>query len=144
VIKARTGLSILVGTISMAASSVVLAPSAAAENSIGSCGVVHASIPYSHQGNHDRWRVYVRGHASCASAKRVLNAVMHLNATEHLGSSDATSYFSYHGWRCPFGNMGFQSCVLPSHRPYRAAVLAIDCAIASGGCPSRVPATYFP
>ena len=108
------------------------------------CGFVHASVPYSHHGHHDRWRIYVRGHASCATARGVLNAVLHLQATAHNGSDNANSYFSYQGWTCDFGQMGFQSCWRPRHRPFRAGALALDCATASGGCPARIPSDRLP
>jgi hypothetical protein len=117
--------------------------SADAASSVRDCGFLRASVPYSHHGHRDRWRTYVTGNASCSSAQGALNAVLHLNAKMHVRSNDADSYFSYHGWRCAFGNMGFQSCILPSHRPYRAKALAIDCATATGGCPRRIPAGYF-
>jgi hypothetical protein len=72
-----------------------------------------------------------------------LAAVTHLEASEHLGNNDATSYFIYRGWRCPFGDMGFQSCRIPARAPYRAKILALDCSIASGGCPRRLPPGYL-
>jgi hypothetical protein len=142
-VNSRVASGVVIGVLALGAL-VGSAPSVAAGTTIGSCGMIRASVPYSHHGHRDRWRVYVTGHASCASAERVLSAVMHLDATEHLGSSDASSYFSDDGWKCPFGDMGFQTCVQPSHRPYRARALAIDCAIAAGGCPGRVPEKYFP
>jgi hypothetical protein len=102
------------------------------------CGFVRASVPYTRHGHHDRWRVYVAGHASCASAKSVLDAVLHLDATAHNGSSNADSYSTYRNWICDFGQMGSQNCWQPHHRPYSAGALAVDCATASGGCPARV------
>jgi hypothetical protein len=108
------------------------------------CGFVHASVPYSHRGHHDRWRVYAQGNASCAAARGVLSAVLHLNAAAHYGSDNANSYFTYRGWTCDFGQMGFQSCWRPRHRPYQAGALALDCVTASGGCPARIPNDYLP
>ncbi len=70
------------------------------------CGFVHASVPYSHHGHHDRCRVYVRGTASCAAARDALNAVLHLNAVAHYGTDNANSYFTYRRWTCDFGQMG--------------------------------------
>jgi hypothetical protein len=119
------------------------AVSEAGSGSPRQCGFVHASVPYSRHGNHDRWRVYVRGSASCASAKGVLNAVMHLRATAHNGTTNVNSYFTYKGWTCDFGQMGSQSCWRPKHRPYRASAVALDCA-STGGCPARLPGSYFP
>jgi hypothetical protein len=105
------------------------------------CGFIRASVPYTPHGRHDGWRVYKTGKTSCATANRALYAVMHLNASMHVGSSNATSYFTYHGWRCDLGQMGGQWCGMPSHRPYRAQALALDCATAR--CPARVPSSYF-
>jgi hypothetical protein len=117
---------------------------AMARSSVKQCGFVHASVPYSHRGHHDRWRVYVKGAASCAAARSALNAVLHLDAKQHVGSDNANSYFTFRSWRCDFGQMGFQDCWRPAHRPYIAGALAIDCAIASGGCPAEIPASYLP
>lgn len=103
------------------------------------CGFIRGSVPYSRHGNHDRWRVYVKGAATCNTAKRVLSAVLHLKATPHVGPNDATSYFTYRAWTCGFGNMGGQGCWLPAHPPYRAVAVALDCTIAGIGCPRRVP-----
>jgi hypothetical protein len=107
------------------------------------CGYIHASVPYSTHGQADRWRVYVDGSASCATAVRVLGAVMHLQGKPHEGSSEADSYFTYAGWLCPFGAMGFQSCRLPtrlpSQPPIRAHALARDCATPPSGCPADEP-----
>jgi len=101
------------------------------------CGTVHASVPYSRHGSHDQWRVYASDAVSCAAARRVLNVVLHLGARQHVGSSDADSFFSYGQWRCPFGDMGIQTCELRS--PLRVA-LAMDCATA---CPTSLPTTDF-
>jgi hypothetical protein len=112
-------------------------------SSVTTCGFIHASVPYSSRGAGQRWRVYVTGAASCASAVAVLDAVMHLHATPHVGGSEADSYFTYNRWSCPFGNMGQQSCELPArppaHPPIRAHALALDCTTAGRGCPARVP-----
>ena len=129
------------------ASCVLLGASSATEASAASnrqCGFVYASVPYSHHGRHDRWRVYVRGNASCAAARGALNAVLHLNATPHYGSDNANSYFTYRGWTCDFGQMGAQSCWRPRHRPYQAGALSLDCVTAAGGCPVRIPTNYIP
>jgi hypothetical protein len=107
------------------------------------CGYIHASVPYSTHGQADRWRVYVKGAASCATAVKVLDAVMHVHGKSHEGISEADSYFTYAGWLCPFGAMGFQTCELPtrlpSQPPIRAHALARDCDISPNGCPADVP-----
>jgi hypothetical protein len=104
------------------------------------CGFVRASVPYARHGNAKRWRVYVSGPATCGSAEAALTAVMHLQAAQHQGSSEASSYFTVDGWRCPFGNMGFQTCERPTHAP-RAEALAVECSI--NACPSGRPPSYF-
>src|ERR1700733_9080284 len=71
-----------------------------------SCGYIHASVPYTASGHADRWRVYVTGSTSCASATAVLSAVMHTHGKQHLGASEAGSYTIFGGWICPFGLMG--------------------------------------
>jgi hypothetical protein len=128
----------------------VMCASLAAARSAGAagettCGYVHASVPYSAHGQADKWRVYVKGSATCATAVKVLSAVMHLHGREHLGSSDAGSYFTYAGWLCPFGDMGVQTCELPTslpaHPPIRAHALAMDCATPPSGCPAKLPAS---
>ncbi len=115
----------------------------AATSSVPSCGYVHASVPYTSHGQAEKWRVYVKGDASCATAVKVLDAVMHLRGKQHLGSSEAGSYFTYDGWLCPFGDMGTQTCELPAHLPahppIRAHALALDCTTFERGCPARVP-----
>lgn len=109
------------------------------------CGFIHASVPYSRRGNRNRWGVYVAGRASCATSKAVLSAVMHLRASAHVGKDNADSYFSYHGWRCAFGQMGNQPCWLPATHPYRAAATALNCDDhPDGGCPARIPHDYLP
>jgi hypothetical protein len=118
---------------------------AAMSSAIGAgrvCRFVHASIPYSAHGRAHSWRVYVAGATSCRTAEDTLNAVMHLRAAVHEGRDEAHSYFTYRGWICPFGRMGYQACNQPSRRPYRAQALAVECA--ENGCPSRRPPTYFP
>lgn len=118
-------------------------PVASHSSSVTTCGFIHASVPYSPHGTGQRWRVYVTGAASCASAVAMLDAVMHLHASQHDGASEADSYFTYNRWLCPFGNMGLQSCELPTrlpaHPPIRARALALDCASAGRGCPAHVP-----
>lgn len=84
------------------------------------CGFLRASIRHSHDGHHDRWRVYVKGMATRASAGRVLKSVLHLDAAQHVGPDNANSYFTYPAWRCGFGQMGYQVCRRPSHRRYKA------------------------
>ena len=110
---------------------------------IQGCAYLRASVPYSHRGHHDRWRVYVEGKASCSSATKALNVVMHLGGSTHVGIDDAHSYTDYQGWRCPFGAMGGQFCFLPKHRPYRARALALDCQASVTGCPAAIPRSYF-
>jgi hypothetical protein len=124
------------------------AVSAAGASGVRTCGYIHASVPYSAHGQAYRWRVYVDGSASCTTAVAVLDAVMHLRATQHLGSAEADSYFTYTGWLCPFGAMGVQTCELPTrlpaHPPIRAHALARSCAASPGspgGCPARLPSS---
>ncbi len=121
---------------------------AAGASTVRTCGYIHASVPYSAHGQAYRWRVYVDGSASCATAVAVLDAVMHLRATQHVGNSEAGSYFTYTGWLCPFGAMGVQTCELPTrlpaHPPIRAHALARSCAASPGslgGCPARLPSS---
>ena len=64
----------------------------AASGGTRSCGFVRA-VPYPH-GHHDRWRIYVKGAASCASATAALDAVLHNKATPHVGTDFNTSYFT--------------------------------------------------
>jgi len=117
----------------------------AASSPVSRCGFLRASVPYSHHGSRYRWGVYVTGSASCRSAERTLNAVMHLGAKAHNGSSSANSYFTYRAWRCDFGQMGSQNCWTPSRRPYRAQALALTCdkRLNSGGCPATVSRDSF-
>jgi hypothetical protein len=105
------------------------------------CGSIRASVPYARHGNAQRWRVYVSGNASCRSAEAALVAVMHLQAAQHVGRSEVDSYFTAGSWRCAFGNMGFQTCVLPARAPYRAQALAVECSL--NACPSSRPPSYF-
>jgi hypothetical protein len=115
-------------------------PAAGAVNA-RTCGYIHASVPYTQHGHADRWRVYVWGSASCTDAETVLDAVMHLHGKVHEGGSEAGSYTTDRGWLCPFGNMGQQSCLLPTrlpdHPPIRAHAIALDCSVVAGGCPAR-------
>src|ERR1700685_1662401 len=120
------------------------AVSAAGASGVRTCGYIHASVPYSAHGQAYRWRVYVDGSASCTTAVAVLDAVMHLRATPHLGSAEADSYFPYTGWLSRFGARGLQTCDLPprlpAHPPIRAHALARSCAASPGspgGCPAR-------
>jgi hypothetical protein len=105
------------------------------------CGFVTASIPYARHGNADRWRVYVSGAATCHAAEATLATVMHLDAAQHVGRDEASSYFTVGSWRCPFGDMGIQTCEQPAHAPYRAQALAIECSVDT--CPSNRPPDYF-
>jgi hypothetical protein len=118
----------------------VLAQSASASGG-RVCGFVSASVPYSHHGNAKRWRVYVSGASSCHAAEATLTAVMHLDATQHDGRSEASSYFTVGSWRCPFGDMGSQTCEQPGQAPYRAQALAVECSL--NACPSSRPPSYF-
>ncbi len=118
---------------------------AASAASVPGCGYLRASVPYSSDGHADRWRVYVRGAASCAAAVKVLDAIMHLRGTLHQGMTEAGAYFTDSGWLCPVGQMGMQSCELPTrlpaHPPIRARALAINCATAGSGCPAELPSS---
>jgi hypothetical protein len=109
------------------------------------CGYVRASVPYSTHGQAHKWRVYVDGAASCATAVKVLDAVMHLQGRQHEGASEAGSYSTYAGWLCPAGAMGFQTCELPTRppdqAPIRAHALARDCDTPPNGCPADVPSS---
>ncbi|HTW43787.1 MAG TPA: hypothetical protein VMD79_15885 [Solirubrobacteraceae bacterium] len=125
----------------------LLAPQAvatAAAPSANTCGFIRASVPYSPGGHAKKWRVYVTGKASCAAARRVLDAVMHLHGKVHEVTSDAGSYTTYAGWLCPFGQMGFQACQLPArppdHGPVRATALARSCTGFEESCPAKLPA----
>ena len=140
------GLHLAIGLAVSAALAAVPAAAASAaaarSSSVTTCGYLRASVPYTHHGTADRWRVYVNGAATCASAVEVLDAVTHARATEHLGRSEAGSYFVEAGSLCPFGNMGEQTCELPTrlpaHPPIRARALALDCATPPRGCPTHV------
>jgi hypothetical protein len=128
----------------MVSASLVLAAGADAATA-RTCGFIRASVPYSAHGQADRWHVYVDGSASCATAVKVLDAVMHLQGKQHQGASEANSYFTFAGWLCPSGAMGFQSCELPRRLPMqppiRAHALARDCAMPPSGCPAHVPSS---
>jgi len=121
------------------------AAAAAAAPDATTCGFIHASVPYSAGGHAKKWRVYVTGKASCATARNVLDAVMHLHGKVHEGTSDASSYTTYAGWLCPFGQMGFQVCELPTrlpdHPPIRATALARSCSGFEESCPAKLPAS---
>jgi hypothetical protein len=112
--------------------------------SVRACGYLRASVPYSAHGKADRWRVYVDGTASCASAVAVLDAVMHNHGHQHNTGTFVSSYTTFAGWICPFGQMGDQTCELPTrlpdHPPIRAHALALDCSTPQD-CPARVPAS---
>jgi hypothetical protein len=105
------------------------------------CGFVTASVPYARRGNADRWRVYVSGAATCQAAEATFSTVMHLDAAQHVGRSDASSYFTVGSWRCPFGDMGVQTCEQPAGARPRAQALAVECS--SNSCPSSRPPSYF-
>jgi hypothetical protein len=105
------------------------------------CGSIRASVPYSRHGNAERWRVYVSGAVSCQAAEATLAAVMHLDAAQHNGASEASSYFTVGSWRCPFGDMGFQTCAQPARAPHRAQALAVECSV--NACPSGRAPSYF-
>ncbi len=118
----------------------LLAPAASASSG-RVCGFVTASVPYARHGNAQRWRVYVSGASSCRTAEATLTAVMHLDAAQHDGRSEASSYFTVGVWRCPFGDMGFQACEQPARTPYRAQALAVECSL--NACPSSRLPSYF-
>jgi hypothetical protein len=109
------------------------------------CGFLHASVPYTSRGHAKAWRVYVTGKASCATATKVLNAVMHLQGVEHSQGGEAGSYVTYASWTCPFGQMGEQTCDLPTRLPaqppLRASALALSCTGFGERCPRHVPAS---
>jgi hypothetical protein len=112
---------------------------------VTTCGYIHASVPYSSSGQADKWRVYVDGSSSCASAAAALDAVMHGHGKHHEGGSEANSYTIVGGWICPNGLMGGQTCELPTrlpdHPPIRAHALALNCATPGRGCPAHVPSS---
>ncbi len=127
----------------LATAAVVLLAAPAALASHGRvCGFIKASVPYARHGNADRWRVYVSGATTCDAAEEALRTVMHLRAAQHVGRSEADSYFTFRRWRCPFGDMGFQACESPGRLPYRARALAVECSI--DACPATRPPSYFP
>jgi hypothetical protein len=105
------------------------------------CGFVTASVPYARHGNADRWRVYVSGAATCQAAEATLATVMHLDAAQHVGRDEASSYFTVSSWRCPFGDMGIQTCEQPAAAGPRARALAVECSL--NACPSGRPPSYF-
>jgi hypothetical protein len=135
----------------LAASALLAAvPAAVASDgshTVTSCGYIHASVPYSANGHASRWRVYIKGSTSCASAAAVLNAVMHTHGKQHVGASEVDSYTTFAGWICPYGLMGEQTCELPTrlpaHPPIRAHALALNCALPPRGCPTHVPSSDF-
>lgn len=138
----------LLPTVAAVWATTVTADASAAHNataSVGRCGELHASVPYSRHGNRYRWGVYVIGSQACHPARLTLNAVMHLRAAQHVGTDNANSYFTFHGWRCDFGQMGAQACWTPSTRPYRVQALALACdkGVSSSGCPARIPRDYL-
>ena len=135
------------GIILAASAALAAVPAAGASDgshTVTSCGYIHASVPYTASGDADRWRVYIEGETSCASATAVLSAVMHTHGKQHLGGGEADSYTTFSGWICPFGLMGEQTCELPTrlpaHPPIRAHALALNCARPGGGCPAHVSA----
>jgi hypothetical protein len=117
----------------------LFAAGASASHRVSDCDFVRASVPYTHRGQRDRWRVYKTGAAPCPQAVRVLKAVMHLNGSQHVGTSQNTSYITYGAWRCDFGQMGEEFCWTPAHLPYRARALALDCAVS---CPAVLTRDY--
>jgi hypothetical protein len=129
----------LVGLLVVLMLAVGCTSSAAASGRV--CGFIRASVPYSHHGNSNHWRVYVTGATSCHAAEEALDAVMHRRGAIHEGRDEAHSFFIYRAWTCPFGHMGFQACNQPGRSPYRARALAVKCA--ENGCPSNRPPSYF-
>lgn len=115
----------------------LFASGASASHRVSDCGFVRASVPYTRHGKQHRWRVYKTGSAPCPQAVRVLNTVMHLGGSQHVGTSQNTSYITYGAWRCDFGQMGEEFCWTPAYRPYRARALALDCTVT--GCPAVLP-----
>lgn len=86
-----------------------------------------------------RYGAYVvRGHVSCGIAVRVLRAVIDGRAVLHDTGTYATSYATWHGWACPGGHMGAQTCqrgARPRRKP-TTEVLALSCVpLGSLGCP---------
>jgi hypothetical protein len=134
-----------------ASAALVAVPAAGASDGAGhviTCGYIHASVPYTVSGHADRWRVYISGSTSCASATATLEAVMHTHGKQHVGRAEVDSYTTFDDWICPFGLMGEQSCELPTRLParppIRAHALALNCARADSGdsgCPAHVPAS---
>ena len=135
----------LAAVASLALAALVPAAGASGGHDATTCGFVYASVPYSAHGHAKKWRVYVTGKASCATATSVLEAVMHGRGKVHEGGSDAGSYTIYAGWLCPFGQMGSQVCELPTrlpaHPPIRATALARSCSGFEQTCPASLPAS---
>ncbi len=103
------------------------------------CGLIYARVPSSADPHGGKpWRVYVSGMASCHTAERTLNAVMHLHGTNHFNGYESNSYVTYRGWTCPYGQMGSQVCFLGSTRRPRARALARNCTTV------KCPATKAP
>jgi hypothetical protein len=140
-------LAILTIILAVGASPAAVSVAGASDGShtVTSCGYIRAGVPYSVSGRADRWRVYIDGSTSCASATAVLDAVMHTHGKQHVGRSEADSYTTFAGWICPYGLMGEQSCELPTRLPaqppIRAHALALSCARPGGGCPTHVPSS---
>jgi hypothetical protein len=130
---------------SAALAAVPVAGASGGSSHVSTCGYIRASVPYSSSGQADKWRVYIDGSSSCASAVATLNALMHGHGKHHEGGSEADSYTVIGGWICPNGLMGGQTCELPTrlpaHPPIRAHALALNCATSGRGCPANVPAS---
>ena len=124
--KARVA---VLASILTAAAALSVLPSAGAADPIArasrvsACSYIRASVPYTRHGSAQRWRVYVDGTASCASAVAVLDAVMHLRARQHLGASEADSYFLEGGWRAGrrHGYADLRAAVAAPRRTRRSA-----------------------
>ncbi len=138
-------LAIIILATSAALAAVPVAGASGGSGRVSTCGYIHASVPYSSSGQADKWRVYVDGSSSCASAVATLDAVMHSHGKHHEGASEVDSYTIFGGWICPNGLMGEQTCELPTrlpdHPPIRAHALALNCVTSGRGCPAHVPAS---
>ena len=88
-----------------------------------------------------RWGVYVeRGPVSCTNAAKVIAGVL-AGRGRSVDAGPADTYIVYHGWVCPYYQMGVVDCQRgpkPVAHPSRV-IFALACSTAIGepGCPVR-------